>query len=145
MATIPRTRKESKTSAFTPPSVSHEFFSQLTRPQSEFDAGINTSNAWTEHLERGSLSDEDPDDDSADADDDEGRPARALYQFEGKVEFREMSVEAGDEIYVVKEDLADGWSLVRNTSGEIGLLPRTYYTVNFTMHYLICYALICHL
>ena len=142
MATIPRTRKESKAPAFTPPSVSHEFFSQLTRPQSEFDAGINTSNAWTEHLERGSLSDDDPDDDSAVVENEEGKPARALYQFEGMAEFREISVEAGDEISVIKEDLADGWSLVRNTSGEIGLLPRLYYTVNLFFFYLIYHALI---
>ena len=124
MATLPRTSK----SPLTPPTVSHTFFSQLTRPQSEFDAGINASAAWTEHLERGpSLSDEEPEDDGADLD---GQPARALYQFEGKAEFREMSVEAGDEIAVVKEELSDGWSLVKNNAGEVGLLPRTYYTVN---------------
>lgn len=102
------------------------------RPHSEFDAGINASTAWTEHLElesgSGSLSDEEPDneDDSGFA---EYRAARALYAFEGKTEFRELSVEAGDEIQVVKEDLADGWSLIRNEAGEVGLLPRTYYTV----------------
>jgi sorting nexin-9/18/33 len=128
MATLPRRISKSP---LTPPTVSHTFFSQLTRPQSEFDAGINTSAAWTEHLERGpSLSDEEPEDDGVDLDDSKGQPARALYQFEGKAEFREMSVEAGDEIAVVKEELSDGWSLVRNNVGEVGLLPRTYYTVN---------------
>ncbi|KAJ7640857.1 hypothetical protein DFH06DRAFT_1052595 [Mycena polygramma] len=93
------------------------------RPHSDFDAGINASTAWTEHL--GSLSDEEPD-----AEEPEGstRPARALYDFEGKSEFRELSVDAGDELEVVKEDLADGWSLVKNEAGEVGLLPRTYYT-----------------
>ncbi|KAJ7634712.1 hypothetical protein FB45DRAFT_472573 [Roridomyces roridus] len=105
------------------------------RPHSEFDAGINASTAWTEHLELesasssaggGSLSDEEPDYDE-DAED-EFRPARALYAFEGKTEFRELSVDAGDEIQVIKEDLADGWSLIRNEAGEVGLLPRTYYT-----------------
>jgi sorting nexin-9/18/33 len=118
-------------SQLTPPTVSHTFFSQLTRPQSEFDAGINASAAWTEHLEReSSLSDEEPENNVADLDDSKGQPARALYQFEGKPEFRELSVEAGDEIDVVKEGLSDGWSLVRNDAGEVGLLPRTYYTVN---------------
>jgi sorting nexin-9/18/33 len=124
MATLPRTTKSI-------PSVALA----NVRPQSEsdFDAGINTSAAWTKHLERasetdaGSLSDEEPDD--REDDDDEGRPARALYPFEGKVEFRELCVEAGDELEVVKEELADGWSLVRIGSGEVGLLPRTYYTV----------------
>ncbi|KAJ7461859.1 hypothetical protein B0H11DRAFT_2056357 [Mycena galericulata] len=96
------------------------------RPHSEFDAGINASTAWTEHLgASGSLSDEEPDDEEPEG---THRPARALYDFEGKTEFRELSVEAGDEIEVVKEDLADGWSLVKNEAGEIGLLPRTYYT-----------------
>jgi hypothetical protein len=119
MATLPRTARSST-------SASDAFSS---RRQSEFDAGINTSTAWTEHLERASLSDEDPDDDSVN-EDDESRPARALYDFEGKPEFRELSVQAGDEIGVLKEQLADGWSLVKNEAGEVGLLPRTYYAVS---------------
>jgi sorting nexin-9/18/33 len=121
MATLPRTSK--------PSTVTSDAY--LTRRQSEFDAGINTSNAWTQHLERESLSDEEPDSDNTD---DENRPARALYDFEGKVEFRELSVQAGDEIDVVKEELADGWSLVKNEAGEVGLLPRTYYTVCNRLH-----------
>ena len=71
-----------------------------------------------------SLSDEEPDSDT-----EQSRPARALYDFEGKAEFRELTVAAGDGVQVVKEDLADGWSLVKNSMGEVGLLPRTYYTV----------------
>ncbi len=109
-ATLPRASKSPVTS------------SRLSRPQSEFDSGINTSTAWTEHLELGSAP---PSDD----DDEDYRPARALYDFEGKAEFRELSVDAGDELAVVKEDLADGWSLVKDASGEMGLLPRSYYTV----------------
>lgn len=107
--------------------------SSFQRPQSEFDAGINTSTAWTEHLETGSvtvsgsLSDEEPDDEEQES----HRPARALYDFEGKVEFKELSVQAGDNLEVVKEDLSDGWSLVKKVGGEVGLLPRTYYTVCF--------------
>ncbi|KAF8889661.1 hypothetical protein BD779DRAFT_1611017 [Infundibulicybe gibba] len=109
MATLPR---GSKHPATTSSSLFH-------RPQSEFDAGINTSTAWTEHLESGSvsgggsLSDEEPDNEETET----HRSARALYRFEGKVEFRELSVEAGDDIEVVKEELAD-----------VGLLPRSYYT-----------------
>jgi sorting nexin-9/18/33 len=135
MATLPRASKRLSASTFTPPIVSHASLSKLTRPQSEFDVGINTSAAWTEHLERGpSLSDEEPEEDVADLDDPKCRPARALYQFEGKPEFREMSVDAGDAIDVVKEELSDGWSLVRNDVGAVGLLPRTYYTVNEMPH-----------
>ncbi len=98
------------------------------RPQSEFDAGINGSTAWIEHLERASIhSAEEAIDDDEDG---SHRPARALYDFDGKAEFRELSVEAGDELEVIKEDLADGWSLVKDASNEIGLLPRAYYTVS---------------
>ncbi|KAF7360444.1 Sorting nexin lst-4 [Mycena venus] len=117
MHTLPRSPKSSKILSST---------AAQRRPLSDFDAGINTSTAWTEHLEAtGSLSDEEPE-----VEDSEGtnRPARALYDFEGKSEFRELSVDAGDELEVVKEDLADGWSLVKNIAGEVGLLPRTYYT-----------------
>lgn len=113
------------------------------RPQSDFDTGVNTSTAWTEHLENGprkylsesdvpgSLSDEEPDEN--DGSEDLGvlpiRLARTLYQFEGKPEFRELSTEAGDAIYVLKEEVGDGWSLVKNSTGEVGLLPKSYYTV----------------
>ncbi|KAJ7754502.1 hypothetical protein B0H16DRAFT_1542579 [Mycena metata] len=120
MATLPRSPKASRIIG---PSTS----SAQLRRHSDFDAGINASTAWTESLESnsGSLSDEEPD-----TEEPEGthRPARALYDFEGKSEFRELSVDAGDELEVVKEDLADGWSLVKNEAGEVGLLPRTYYT-----------------
>jgi sorting nexin-9/18/33 len=120
MATLPRSSKDPSASSLT-----------SQQPQSEFDAGINTSAAWTEHLETdtattniGSLSDEETEHNI-----DQNRPARALYDFDGKAEFRELTVAAGDGVEVIKEDLADGWSLVRNNAGEVGLLPRTYYTV----------------
>lgn len=130
MSTLPRVSKN-------PPSS--EFFK---RPQSDFDTGLNTSTAWTEHFENGpqknlsesdvpgSLSDEELDnneDDNLEAL--PSRPARTLYQFEGKAEFRELSTEAGDAIYVLKEEVGDGWSLVKNVIGEVGLLPKSYYTV----------------
>ncbi|KAJ7185508.1 hypothetical protein C8R46DRAFT_982143 [Mycena filopes] len=131
MATLPRSPKTSRIIGSATSSSSSA--AQLRR-RSDFDAGINASTAWTESLENasssssgqsGSLSDEEPD-----TEEPEGthRPARALYNFEGKSEFRELSVDAGDELEIVKEDLADGWSLVKNEAGEVGLLPRTYYT-----------------
>jgi sorting nexin-9/18/33 len=121
MATLPRSAKSS-----TPNS------SAFHRPHSalDFDAGINASTAWTEHLER-SISDEEPDEEPDD--DTQYRTARALYAFEGKAEFRELSIEAGVTLYVVKEKLADGWSLVKTVDGEMGLLPRSYYT--FTLDF----------
>ncbi|KAJ8468877.1 hypothetical protein ONZ45_g17082 [Pleurotus djamor] len=120
MATLPRASK-----------ISSPGSSYFARPQSEFDAGLNTSAAWTEHLEReGSLSDDELDSDATNQEigDYPTRPARALYDFEGKPEFKELSVVAGDDIHVLKEDLPDGWSLVKNSDNEVGLLPRTYYT-----------------
>lgn len=94
----------------------------------DFDAGINSSAAWTEHLERegSSLSDEEEEEKDNERDQEESRPARALYAFEGKAEFREITVEAGAQIQVLKEELQDGWSLVRHER-DVGLLPRTYY------------------
>ncbi|KAH7928625.1 hypothetical protein BV22DRAFT_1058614 [Leucogyrophana mollusca] len=124
MATLPRANKPA-------PSSSILVFGD-PRPQSEtqFDVGINSSAAWAEHLERGSLSDDDRE--FHDPLEQEGQPARALYDFEGKVEFRELIVKAGDELEVIKEEVGDGWSLVRTTVApgerETGLLPRTYYT-----------------
>lgn len=96
------------------------------------DSGIKTSTAWTEHLEGGhtprkypsvpaTLSDEDIEEITY--------PARVLYKFEGKVEFRELTVDAGDEVEVIKEDVGEGWSLVRDPLGKVGLLPQSYYTV----------------
>ena len=70
--------------AATPPAVDPN----LLRPPSEFDAGLNASTAWTEHLERTStyqsLSDDEKEQPL------EGRPARALYDFEGRADFREL-------------------------------------------------------
>jgi sorting nexin-9/18/33 len=139
MATLPRSSK---------------FPSSTARAVSEFDAGLNTSTAWTEHLDVGispdpsgggaskrqylsesgvgtSLSDDELD--SKDLE--ETRPARALYQFQGKAEFRELSVEAGDQFEVVKEDVGDGWSLIQNVEGEIGLVPRSYYMVRYLAYF----------
>ncbi len=129
------------------------------RPVSDFDAGINTSTAWTGHLEgantddvtpkpslskassRKYLSESNAVHSMSDAEVDEDPqeiacPARALYAFEGKAEFRELTVEAGDELEVVKENVGEGWSLVKDSTGEIGLLPQSYYTVRVSMQML---------
>lgn len=146
MSTLPRAK-----SPLTPPGLSSLFFS-FTRSKAEpqprvkssieisppvdFDAGINTSAAWTEHLDSDqpshSLSDDEPDD--IVGDDIDGRAARVLYKFEGKAEFRELSVEGGDQIEILREHVGDGWSLVKNEHGEMGLLPQTYYTVKCSLN-----------
>ncbi|KAF9494964.1 hypothetical protein BDN71DRAFT_1470800 [Pleurotus eryngii] len=118
MATLPRASK-----------ITSPGSSLFARRQSEFDAGLNTSAAWTEHLEReGSLSDEELDSTNQGIGELPTRPARALYDFLGKPEFKELTVDAGDEIHVLKEDLPDGWSLVKAANNEVGLVPRAYYT-----------------
>lgn len=78
---------------------------------------------------------------AASFDADEVRPARALYTFQGKAEFRELTnIEAGDELEVLREDVGEGWSLARlakavretdsvQDGGEMGLIPRSYYIV----------------
>ena len=95
------------------------------------NSGINISPAWTKQLEGGhtprypnvpaAVSDEDIEEITY--------PARVLYKFEGKVEFRELTVDAEDELEVIKEDVGEGWSLVRDPLGKVGLLPQSYYTV----------------
>jgi sorting nexin-9/18/33 len=72
--------------AATPPPVDAAI--AFIRPPSEFDAGFNASNAWTEHLERTSTYQSASDDEKESKV--EGRPARALYDFEGRAEFREL-------------------------------------------------------
>lgn len=144
----------------------------LSRPHShpgelEFDSGINTSAAWTVSLNNpdgsprlsvngggnagvpATVQEEEPADPPESVDGDDGvpteeiRPARALYGFQGKAEFRELTrVEAGDELEIVKEDVGEGWSLARLASSarerdeeegsgsEMGLIPRSYYIVS---------------
>lgn len=148
----------------------------LIRPQQtnpEFDAGINTSSAWTESLSTpegatrtnvtlnvNSLSDDEPESDT-DPSDDNGdlpaigaRQARALFAFEGKPEFRELTyVVAGDQLEVIKEEVGDGWSLVKHLEPkddkgkqrrpEVGLLPQSYYTVCCLLRLAIGRTLIC--
>ena len=135
----------------------------------EFDSGINTSAAWTVSLNNpegnprlsvtgggnagvpATVKEEEEEvgepPESVDGDDsalaEEIRPARALYAFQGKAEFRELTrVEAGDDLEIVKEDVGEGWSLARLASSardrdddddsgrEMGLIPRSYYIVS---------------
>jgi sorting nexin-9/18/33 len=114
----------------------------LGSPPLDFDAGINTSTAWTEHLDSNSsrsrsLSDDEDQDDHFEEGID-GRGARVLFAFAGNAEFRELDVKAGDEITVVREEAGDGWSLARTRRGRVGLLPRSHYTVNTFLPYRLC-------
>jgi sorting nexin-9/18/33 len=108
----------------------------------DFDAGINSSAAWTEHLDsdssrsRSLSDDEEQDDDFEEGID--GRGARVLFAFAGNAEFRELDVKAGDEITVMREEAGNGWSLARTRRGRVGLLPRSHYTVNPFLLYRLC-------
>ena len=117
----------------------------LRSPPLDFDAGINTSIAWTEHLDSDSSrsrslsdsGDEDEDDDHFEECID-GRGARVLFAFAGNAESRELDVKAGDEITIIREEAGNGWSLARTRRGRVGLLPRSHYTVNTFLLYRLC-------
>lgn len=109
-----------------PPAITTDTFK---RPASEFDAGINASTAWVaEHADKSAVGHSISDDEEEDIDTGTGRAARALYDFEGKPEFHELTMSAGDELDILKDELDDGWSLA-NVDGKVGLIPRTYYAV----------------
>ncbi|EKM57596.1 uncharacterized protein PHACADRAFT_115831 [Phanerochaete carnosa HHB-10118-sp] len=152
----------SKPAAKPPTSSFAAFLNALSwsraRKDPNFDAGLNSSSAWTEAFTSpdgilrtsltqyniNALSDDEADEADAklreEADDpvldaEQGKPARALYTFEGKPEFRELTaVQAGDRLAVLREEVGDGWSLVKHYDGtgerklEVGLLPQSYYT-----------------
>ena len=111
-------------------------------PPLDFDASINTSTAWTEHLDSESsrsrsISDDEDEDDHFEEGID-GRGARVLFAFAGNAESRELDVKAGDEITIIREESGDGMSLARTRRGRVGLLPRSHYTVNALLLYHPC-------
>ena len=120
MATLPNPK-----GLAAPPAITTDTFA---RPASEFDAGINASTAWVAEQADKSAAGHSLSDDEEEIDIGTGRAARALYDFEGKPEFRELTLSAGDELDILKEELDDGWSLA-NMDGKVGLIPRTYYAV----------------
>jgi sorting nexin-9/18/33 len=120
MSTLPL----SKPAATSPSIATESFFSRST---SEFDAGINASNAWVaDHADKDARSLSDDEDETEDTEN--GRQARALYDFQGKAEFRELTISAGEELSIIKEDLDEGWSVAK-VDGKVGLIPKTYYAV----------------
>jgi sorting nexin-9/18/33 len=134
-------------SAATPPTVTLASASppvgsasSSLRPLSDFDAGLNSSAAWTAQRAHDALSDDEGDSsDEGEHSKERGRPARALFAFDGKPEFRELSARAGDALSVLRDDAGDGWSLVRRGK-EVGLLPKTYYTVHLSLPVAACHS-----
>lgn len=99
-------------------------------PQStglDFDAGLNSSNAWTKFLsedasKRSKKEDEVSSDPLSEV---TGRLAIVLYDFSGQTDLGELFVEAGGELEVLQEyvpseeegsDNSEGWSLARKRS-----------------------------
>lgn len=112
-------------------------------PSLDFDAGINASSAWTVYLGSDNSRSSSLSDDASELDDHfeeetDGRRARVLFAFEGRAGSKELDVKAGDEIIVVREQAGEGWSLVKTRRGRVGLLPRSYYTVNPFLLSLLC-------
>ncbi|KAJ9479223.1 putative Vacuolar protein sorting-associated protein 5 (putative) [Pseudozyma hubeiensis] len=60
-----------------------------------------------------------------------GKPARALYDFEGEAAFNELTIKAGQPFDILNEQLAGGWSLgiVWDDEGlpTRGLIPMGFY------------------
>ncbi|SNX84257.1 related to Sorting nexin 9 [Melanopsichium pennsylvanicum] len=60
-----------------------------------------------------------------------GKPARALYDFEGEAAFNELIIRAGQPFDIINEQLAGGWSLgvVWDEEGvpTRGLIPQGWY------------------
>ncbi|KZS87259.1 hypothetical protein SISNIDRAFT_433832 [Sistotremastrum niveocremeum HHB9708] len=128
MPGIPRNKSPINPTAPQPPTVA------LSGPSYLSDSGLKVPAAWTFGLDQEdylhepelSLSDDD-EREHVHEDEEEEKPARTLYKFEGKSELRELSLAAGQDITVLKEDMSEGWSLVRHKE-TIGLFPRSYYT-----------------
>jgi hypothetical protein len=136
-----------------PPVDATEMPATILKMPSDFDAGINSSAAWTAREPPSPKPPEDeridgrntlvlPDIVTADVRDIESEPydirlARVVYDFVGKREFQELSVRAGEELEILEESLSDGWSLARQkresgSEGDtgVGLIPRSYYVVS---------------
>ncbi|CAL1535965.1 unnamed protein product [Lymnaea stagnalis] len=52
--------------------------------------------------------------------------ARCLYDFDGDVHNGELSFSAGETIYILRQDIGDGWWEARSDNGTQGLVPETY-------------------
>ncbi|QRV75779.1 sorting nexin lst-4 [Ceratobasidium sp. AG-Ba] len=90
----------------------------------DFDAGLNSSNAWKKHL---SISDAGPPSDDDASVEEKPILARATRDVAGNEDNREMALKAGDNIEIINSDIGDSWSLARKSSGDMGLIPKDCY------------------
>ncbi|KAG9093548.1 hypothetical protein FRC06_011474 [Ceratobasidium sp. 370] len=103
--------------------------SQTREP--DFDAGLNSSNAWKKHL---SISDAGPVSDDEGSGEEKPALARAIRDVAGNDENREMALKAGENLEILNPNIGESWSLARKLSGDIGLVPSDCYvtTLDFT-------------
>lgn len=52
-----------------------------------------------------------------------------MYDFEGDPGNGELNITTGETIYILRQDVGDGWWEARNSSGQEGLVPETYVEV----------------
>ncbi|KAG8711808.1 hypothetical protein FRC09_020397 [Ceratobasidium sp. 395] len=97
----------------------------------DFDAGLNSSNAWKKHL---SISDTGPVSDDEGSVEEKPMLARAIRDIAGNEDNREMALKAGDNLEILNKDIGESWSLARKSSGDMGLIPSDCYvtTLDFT-------------
>ncbi|XP_067655131.1 sorting nexin lst-4-like isoform X3 [Haliotis asinina] len=55
--------------------------------------------------------------------------ANALYDFDGDTQNGELSLAAGETVYVLRQDIGEGWWEAKNSRGEQGLVPESYLEV----------------
>ncbi|XP_059166546.1 sorting nexin lst-4-like [Physella acuta] len=51
---------------------------------------------------------------------------RCLYDFDGDESNGELSFVAGETLYILRQDIGDGWWEARSADGKHGLVPETY-------------------
>ncbi|XP_071116192.1 sorting nexin lst-4-like isoform X1 [Haliotis cracherodii] len=55
--------------------------------------------------------------------------ATALYDFDGDTQNGELNLAAGETIYVLRQDIGEGWWEAKNSRGDQGLVPESYLEV----------------
>ncbi|XP_078051585.1 sorting nexin lst-4-like, partial [Augochlora pura] len=56
----------------------------------------------------------------------EGHQVRALYNFAGEAGTAELSIDAGEVLTVMRDNVGDGWCEGFNQRGKCGLFPAAY-------------------
>lgn len=57
---------------------------------------------------------------------------RALYSFNGEAGTAELSITPGEVLFLIRQDIGEGWWEGRNQNGQTGLFPAAYVEVIIT-------------